>query len=105
MLRKACCSVERRMPGCRETAEVSTEESDAYQNIQRAAWSVRPDPGLKHLEGWGWTESSPWPGPCEALVLALLSDGGVCNRDSLSSHDPYHHIESIVSLWAPCPPP
>lgn len=38
-----------------------------YLHIQRAACSVRPDPGLTHLEEWGWTESWPWPAPCEAL--------------------------------------
>lgn len=35
MLRKACCSAERRTPGCRETAEGSTEESDAYQTERK----------------------------------------------------------------------
>ncbi len=35
MQRKACCSAERRTPGCRETAEGSTEESDAYQTERK----------------------------------------------------------------------
>lgn len=84
-----------------EIAEESMEESDGYQNIQRAVCSDRPDPDLVHLEEWGWIESSPWPGPCEVLVQVLFSDAGVVYiQDSLSSHDPCHHTENSVALWA-----
>lgn len=82
MMMKAWCSAETRMSGCTETLEENMEESDVYQNIQRVVCSVQLAPGLKQLEEWGWTESSPSPAPYEEQVRVLLSAGGVYSRDS-----------------------
>lgn len=53
----------------KNVSSIAASKGFCFLHIQKAACSGRPAPGPKHLEEWGWTESSPWPGPCEVLEI------------------------------------